>query len=90
MDDGGNKDKLLIGKVGNYFSRLNVAAIELTESLRVGDTISIEGATTNFEQTVESMQIQNESIEEANTGDEIGIKVEDKVREGDRVYLIKK
>ncbi len=90
MDDGGNKDKLLIGKVGNYFSRLNVAAIKLTESLRVGDTISIEGATTNFEQTVESMQIQNESIEEANAGDEIGIKVGDKVREGDRVYLIKK
>ncbi len=90
MDDGGNKDKLLIGKVANYFSRLNVAAIKLTESLRVGDTISIEGATTNFEQTVESMQIQNESIEEANAGDEIGIKVGDKVREGDRVYLIKK
>ncbi len=90
MDDGGNKDKLLIGKVANYFSRLNVAAFELTESLKVGDTISIEGATTNFEQTVESMQIQNESIEEASAGDQIGIKVEDKVREGDRVYLIKK
>lgn len=90
MDDGGNKDKLLIGKVANYFSRLNVAAIELTESLKVGDTISIEGATTNFEQTVESMQIQNESIEEASAGDQIGIKVEDKAREGDRVYLIKK
>ncbi|MBW2622886.1 MAG: hypothetical protein JRD68_08265 [Deltaproteobacteria bacterium] len=88
MTDKSNEEKTLIGKVANYFNRLNVVAIELTGPLKVGDTISIEGATTSFKQTVESMQVQNKSIEEAAAGDEIGIKVEEKAREGDKVYII--
>ncbi len=89
MIDRIDGEKILVGKVANYFSRLNVAAIELIGALNVGDTISIEGSTTNFEQTVESMQVQNQTIEKAAPGDQIGIKVAEKAREGDRIYVLK-
>jgi len=80
-------EKKLIGEVTHFFGKINVAAIKLTESLKVGDTISIEGSTTNFSQTVESMQIDNQTISEAQPGDEIGIKADNKARDGDKVYL---
>ncbi len=67
-----------------------MAVIELTDTLSVGDEISIEGASTNFTQPVESMQIMHENIQEAKAGDAIGLKVKDKVREGDSVYKIVK
>ncbi|MBW2062728.1 MAG: translation elongation factor-like protein [Deltaproteobacteria bacterium] len=87
MTDEQASEKKLIGEVTHFFGKISVAAIKLTDTLKVGDTISIEGATTNFTQSVESMQIENEDISEAKTGDEIGIKITDKAREGDAVYL---
>lgn len=77
-----------VGEVSHYFTRINVAVIELTAPLRIGDQIAIKGMTTNFEQTIESMQIEHESIKEAGEGDSIGLKVEERVREGDVVYKI--
>ena len=78
-----------IGYVEHYFSRIGVAAIKITDgTLRVGDKIRIVGATTNFEQIVESMEVNREKIEEAKEGDEVGIKVVERVREGDRVYKL--
>ena len=78
-----------IGIVEHYFSKIGVAAIKITDgSLKIGDRIHIKGATTDFEQTVESMEINRQKIEMAKPGDEIGIKVIDRVREGDRVYKI--
>jgi translation elongation factor EF-1alpha len=82
------EEKKLIGKVTHYFGKISVAGIELSDSLKVGDTISIEGATSNFEETIESMQIDNNAVTEANAGDLIGIKVKDKARVGDDVYLV--
>ncbi|MBW2092825.1 MAG: translation elongation factor-like protein [Deltaproteobacteria bacterium] len=87
MTDEQAREKKLIGEVTHFFGKISVAAIKLTEPLKVGDTISIEGATTNFTQTVQSMQIQNKNIDEAQAGDEVGIRIEDKAREGDRVFL---
>ncbi|MGD0819613.1 MAG: translation elongation factor-like protein [Desulfomonilia bacterium] len=81
-------EKKLIGKVTHFFSKISVAGIELSETLKVGDKISIEGATTNFEENIESMQIDNKVVPEAKAGDLIGIKVKDKTRVGDDVYLI--
>jgi len=81
-------EKKQIGMVTHYFGKISVAAIKLSDVLKVGDTVSFQGTTTNFEQQVDSMQIENESIEEAKAGDEIGMKVKDKVREGDKVFLI--
>ncbi len=82
------EEKRLIGKVTHFFSKISVAGIELSGALKVGDRISIEGATTNFEETINSMQIDNKGVTEAKPGDVIGIKVKDKTRAGDNVYLV--
>jgi selenocysteine-specific translation elongation factor len=78
----------LIGTVSDFFARPVVAAIELKAELKVGDTIRIKGHTTNLEMVVESMQIKNAPVKEANAGDSIGVKVTDRVRKGDTVYKV--
>ncbi|HDN95439.1 MAG TPA: translation elongation factor-like protein [Thermoplasmatales archaeon] len=78
-----------IGEVTHYFSKISVAAIKITNgNLKIGDKIRIKGATTDFEQVVESMEINKQKIDEAKPGDEIGIKVKERVREGDKVYKV--
>jgi len=84
------KEKKLVevGRVTHYFSRIGVAVVELSAPLAVGDRILIKGATTNFEQVVDSMQIEHKNIERAEAGQAIGLKVIDRVRVNDRVYKI--
>ena len=77
-----------VGDVSHYFSRINVGVVELTAPLKVGDRIAIKGMTTNFDQTVESMEIEHKSVQEAKVGDSIGLKVKERVREGDIVYKL--
>ena len=77
-----------IGIVSNYFDHVSVAAIKLDKGLKVGDTIRIEGGETDFEQAVDSMQIQREEIKAAKKGDEIGLKVKEKVRKGYKVFKV--
>jgi len=77
-----------VGEVSHYFGNISVAAIKLEASLKVGDEIRIVGYTTDFTETVDSMQIDNDAVEEAGAGDEIGIKVKDRVRVGDDVYVV--
>jgi len=77
-----------VGKVSDFFARPVVAGIELTGKLKVGDTIRIKGHTTEIELTVSSMQINNVNVEEAKAGDNIGIKVSDRVRRGDTVFKV--
>ncbi len=82
-------EKQRIGTVFTYFAKVGVAGIVLEEgSLKVGDTISIEGHTTNIQQTVDSMQIDRKEVEEAGPGSKIGIKTKDRVRPQDVVYRI--
>jgi putative protease len=83
-----DEEKKLVGRVTHYFTKIGVAVVEFSDKLSVGDEISIEGASTNFRQKVESMQIEHENVNEANAGDSIGLKVDDRVREGDQVYKI--
>lgn len=78
----------LVGTITHYFGRIGVGIIDLTDTLRVGDTIRIRGATTDFTQGVGSMQIEHENVEQAAAGDSIGIKVDERVREGDEVFVI--
>ncbi|MBI5399373.1 translation elongation factor-like protein [Candidatus Saganbacteria bacterium] len=80
------KEKQL-GKVDHFFGHLSVAAIKLTAPLKVGDIVHIKGHTTDFTQPVDSIQIEHESLAQATKGEDIGIKVKDKVREHDVVYL---
>ncbi|PIN86341.1 translation elongation factor-like protein [Candidatus Woesearchaeota archaeon CG10_big_fil_rev_8_21_14_0_10_44_13] len=75
-----------IGEVTHFYSHISVAVVKIENSLKAGDVISIEGATTNLKQKVESMQIDHDKVTEAKKGQEIGMKVIDKVREGDIVY----
>jgi putative protease len=78
-----------IAKVEDYFAKIGVVAIEITDgTLKIGDTIHIKGHTTDFIQQVESMQIEKEPIKEAKVGDKVGIKVKERVRRHDKVYKI--
>ena len=82
------EEKKLVGIVEHFYSKINVAVVNLEDSLSVGDKISIEGASTNIQQTVDSMQAEHEPVEKAKAGDAVGLKVLDRVRPGDQVYKI--
>jgi translation elongation factor EF-1alpha len=77
-----------IGKVFSYFSNIGVAAINMTGKLKKGDKVRIKGHTTDFEQIAESMQIKGKEIKETKKGDEVGMKVKDKVRPNDAIFLV--
>jgi translation elongation factor EF-1alpha len=77
-----------IGKVVDYFAKVSVAGIEMSGSLAAGDTIHIKGHTTDFQQKVESMQIEHQVVQQVSTGDSAGIKVIDRCRAGDTVYKV--
>jgi putative protease len=81
-------EKQEIGRISHYFGGPGVAAIVLTGDLKVGDKIAIQGHTTDFELVVTSMQIEHDSIEHAKPGDNVGIKVPERVREHDVVYKL--
>jgi len=80
----------LIGKITHYFNKIGVAIIEITENeeLKIGDEIRITGGNIDFIQKVESMQIEHQPIEKAGKGDQVGVKVKEKVKEGNLVYKI--
>jgi len=78
-----------VGVVTHYFGKIGVAALKITDGeLRVGDTIHVTGHTSDFTQTVDSMQVEHESVEVARKGDEIGLKTAEYVREHDAVYKV--
>jgi len=81
-------EKKLVGKISHYFTKIGVAVIELSDTLSVGDDISVEGVSTNFTQKIDSMQIEHKNVNKAKKRDSIGLKVIDRVREGDSVYKI--
>jgi len=75
-----------VGRITHYFPRIAVAVVKLSDKLSIGDRIRVKGATTNFDQTVDSMQIEHKNVVSAEPGQSIGLKVSGKVREGDIVY----
>ncbi len=77
-----------VGNITHFFNKIGVAVIELTDTLKVGDVIKVKGATTDFEQTVDSMQIEHEQVEEAGKGQSVGLKMDDAVRAGDEVFMV--
>lgn len=83
-------EETAIGKVEKFFGKISVAAIRITSGeLKVGDTIKIKGHSTDFQQTVDSMQVEHQSVQKASAGDDIGIRVKEKVHENDKVYLVR-
>ena len=82
-------EEQLIGKITHFFNNINVAVVEITEGeLKVGDKIHIKGATSDFEQEVDSMQVEHENVQEAKAGQAVGMKTVEPVREDDEVYKI--
>jgi len=75
-----------VGRVAHFFSRINVAVIEVKDTISVGDQIFIKGPTTDIEQTIDSMEIEHEKVKQAEAGQSIGMKVNGRVRENDIVY----
>ena len=77
-----------VGRVDRYFRKVGVAALELTGDLSIGDRIRFSGATTDVEMDVESMQIDLNPVESAGAGDDVGIKVPERVRPNDSVIRL--
>lgn len=78
-----------VGIVIKYFAKPEVAAVEVTSGeIRVGDRLHFVGHTTDFEMEISSMQEENQNIEEARPGQQIGVKVPDRVRSGDQVFKV--
>ncbi len=77
---------LEVGTVKHFFSKISVAVVELTAPLSVGDQILVKGPTTDFEMTVESMQIEHNSIQRAEAGQAIGLKLVGQAKERDMLY----
>ena len=75
-----------VGKVSHFFTKINVAVIEVKDTISVGDQIFIKGPTTDIEQTVDSMEIEHEKVKQATAGHSVGMKVKGRVRENDIVY----
>lgn len=75
-----------IGTVTHYFSHISVAAVQLDEPLKAGEKVHIKGHTTDLVQTVDSMQVDHQPIDQAGPGDDLAIHVDDHVREHDKIY----
>ncbi len=75
-----------VGTIKHFFSKINVAVVELTKPLSVGDHILVKGPQTDFEMNVDSMQIEHQSIQHAESGQSIGLKMAQQAKERDVVY----
>lgn len=80
------KEEKPIGAVTHFFSGIQVAIVKFNREAKVGKTVKFKGATTDFSQEIDSMQYDHKDIKSAKKGQEVGIKVAEKVREGDEVY----
>jgi putative protease len=85
-EDMSEENIVEVGRVAHFFSKINVAVIELKAPMKVGDTIVFKGPNTDFEQVVDSIQIEHENVQQAETGQSVGLKVLQRVRETDKVY----
>ena len=76
-----------VGEVTHYYGDLGVAIVRFNKDMPTGKNVTFQGSTTNFSQNIDNMELNHKSIDSASKGEEIGIKVKKKVREGDKVYL---
>ena len=82
-------ERVKVGEVFHYFGKIGVAAIRLTDgALAVGDTIQVQGPSTDLTQRVDTMQIEHASVPRAEKGQEVGVQLKDRARERDLVYKV--
>ena len=77
-----------IGKVTHYFDHISVAVLQLTDAIRVGDTVHFHGHATDFTQTVDSLQLEHQAVSEGKPGQDVALKVAQKVHEHDAVFKV--
>ena len=77
-----------VGRVEGFFVHPSVAVVALTAPVKIGETVYIKGHTTDFQQVVESMQIDKASVQEAGAGQTVGLKVANRCRQHDLVYKL--
>ncbi len=77
-----------IGKVTHYYDKIGVLVVKLTDKVSVGDRIKVRRGDEEFEETIESMQVEHENIDKAKKGDEIAIKISQPTKEGAIVYKV--
>ncbi|MBI2640274.1 MAG: translation elongation factor-like protein [Candidatus Sungbacteria bacterium] len=75
-----------IGKIIHYYDKIGVAVVRLEGGLKAGDTVHVKGKVSDFEQTVESMQLDHKDVSSAKKGEEVAVKLSGKAKEGDIVY----
>lgn len=80
------KEPKPIGKVTHYYNNIGVAIVKFNKTIKVGKAVRFKGPHTDFPQTIDSIQYEHQSITDAKKGQEVGIKVSEKVRPGDAVY----
>jgi putative protease len=78
----------LLGRVEDFYAHIGVIALTLQNAVRVGDHLHVLGHTTNLEQTVDSMQVNHQPVNEGNAKDAVGIKINNRARRGDYVFVI--
>lgn len=76
-----------VGKVTHYFDKIGVAVLKLKTKLGVGDTVKFSGHGNEFSQTISSMQLEHKPVETAKPGDDVAVKVDQPVKEGDEVAM---
>lgn len=77
-----------IGEVIHFYNKIQVAVLRISEPIKLGDRLHFLGAHTDFLQEIRSMQIEHQPIEEAEAGSEVAVKVDQRVRRGDSVFLL--
>lgn len=82
-------EEKLVGEITHFYGKIDVAIVKLQDTLKEGDTIHIKGNSTDFNQVVDSIQIEHQNVKQAKKGEMIGIKVANQVKEGDKVYIVK-
>jgi selenocysteine-specific translation elongation factor len=88
MTGGVPMAEIVIGTISDFFAKPMVAGVELSASLKTGDTIHVKGHTTDIMMIVQSMQIDNVNVTEAKAGEAVGIKLTGRVRKGDTVFVV--
>jgi hypothetical protein len=77
-----------IGQVTHFYNRIRVAVLDLSAELKVGDVVHLTGRTTDFTQSVESIEIEHQNVQAVGPGQEAALKVIDRVRKGDVVFKV--
>ena len=78
----------LIGTITHYFPKPQVGVLKLQADLELGDVLHLRGHTTDFEQRIESMQVEHSAVETAGAGTEVAVKLNERVRAGDEAYRV--